>query len=372
MNRYNKKHILFVSTMPPARGCGPPVISYRHLSRLKDWKITILVDSRAMRRVPDLPESWRTIVIPRFCFTLLFSKDRFAKWLSRRLDGRPSVILNGFGTNSILAYHLSKTWNVPLSVMLHDPWEIWVKAWSERHCMRTGGADMILNHTSRVWSNARELADIYNIRNKEKIKILHPIPEENNADFVKWKDSFGTNPVVAFAGSFRLHEVRIFRALARSLRKINGTLLLITTNNNVVKVLLGNLPNVRFRKPSDNASVIRYIKERASSVLVPLCFDLEKHQWRKVGFPAKLTEFTHLGLPVIIMTPEGTPLSNWAKEHKWSGYLNTLDSKRILELLKEIRNKESWIKMAEQSKRAALNEFNPDTIQAQFESELIV
>jgi len=358
--------------MPPARGCGPPVISYRHLSRLKDWKITILADSRAIRKARDLPESWKIIAIPRFCFTLLFSKGRFARWLSLKLDERPSLILNGFGTNSMLAYHLSKIWNVPLSVMLHDPWEIWVKAWSERYCMRAGGVDMILNHTSKVWSNARELADIYNIRDTEKIKILHPIPEGNSDDFVGWKDSFGTNPVVAFAGSFRLHEVRIFRTLARSLRKINGTLLLITTNNNVVKMLLRNLPNVKFREPGDNENVIRYIKERASCVLVPLCFDLDKHKWRKVGFPAKLSEFTHLGLPVIILTPEGTPLSSWAKKRKWYSYLNTLDSKRVLELLKETTNKESWMKMAEQSKRAALNEFNPDAIQAQFESELIV
>lgn len=371
MNKYSQKHILFVSTIPPSSGCGPPVINYRHLKRLKNWKVSVIINKGGVQKAHDLPVSWQVVPISQQYLLSARSRGKLLQQLHQQLK-KPSAIFNYFGANSILAYHLSATWNVPLSIMIHDPLEICTKSWVERYCMGHGWTDTILNHASRIWSFSHELADSYAMHNMEKVKILRLIPEGNIDGFAKWRDNFQKHPVVAFGGSFRLHEVEYFTIIARALQKINGTLLLITTKNYIVKMLMRDFPNVEFRKPDDNVGVINLFKKRASCVLVPLCFDLDRHSWRRFGFPAKLTEFTHLGLPVIILSPDGTPLSNWAKEHKWRGYLNTLNSKRILALLKEITNKESWMKMAEQSKSVALNEFNPDNIQAQFESELVI
>lgn len=368
-----KRHILFVSTLLPSAGCGPPVINYRHLKRLKNWKVSVLADRRTVQKAHNLPKSWQVIPIPYSYRFGPYIRYKLFGLLHRQLKEKPSAILNHFGTNSILAYYLSKEWNVPLSIIMHDRWEIWTKSWIERYYMGKGWDNIILAHASKIWSNAPEVANPNTINEPQKISIMLPIPEGNTNSFPEWKNNFKTNPVVAFAGSFRLHEMRHFKVVAGALQKINGRLILTTTKNHVAKILLKNFSNIEFREPSvDNIDAIRFFSKKVSCILTPLCFNLNRHPWRKAGFPAKLLEFAHVGLPMIVLAPRGTPLSKWAIEHKWHGYLDTLDSKRVLELLMQITNKENWIRMAKQSRNAALNEFNPDAIQAQFESELVV
>jgi len=368
-----KRHILFVSTLLPAMGCGPPALIYRHLSRLQGWKISILVNKKAAQKKHNLPKSWQIIPVSQQYLVNSYIRKRLIKSLYRQLKEKPSAILNHFGTNSILAYCLSKEWNVPLSIIIHDQWEIWTKSWIERYYMGKGWDNIILAHASKIWSNAPEVINLYTINEPKKISIMLQIPEGNTNSFPEWKNNFETNPVVAFAGSFRLHEMRHFKVIAGALQKINGRLILTTTKNHVAKILLKNFSNIEFRKLSiNNVDAIRFFSKKVSCILIPLCFDLNRHPWRKAGFPAKLLEFAHVGLPMIVLAPGDTPLSKWAIEHKWHGYLDTLDSNRVSELLMQITNKVSWIRMAEQSRNAALNEFNPGAIQAQFESELAI
>jgi hypothetical protein len=368
-----KKHILFVSTFLPSPGFGPAVINYRHLKMLKGWKTTIIADKKSVRKKYNLPSEWRIIFISQNYLTAPYFRNRLISFLGREVGEKPSAILNHFGTNSILAYHLSKKWDTPLSVILHDQWEICASAFIEKYYMKKGWAGVILNHASRIWTYSHELASTYRIQHLEKIKIISHPPERSASCFAEWRDDFKEHPVVAFAGSFRFHEACYFRLIAKALAKISGRIVLTTTKNHVVKIILSGLSNVEFREPSvDNVNLVSFLRARASCLLVPWCFELDKLPWRKAGFPAKLAEFVHTGLPTIILAPQGVPVSNWAKAHKWLGYLDTLDRKRILALLRQMTDKEMWTRMAQQSREAALGEFDPEKIQAQFELELAV
>jgi hypothetical protein len=69
-----------------------------------------------------------------------------------------------------------------------------------------------------------------------------------------------------------------------------------------------------------------------------------------------IVEFSHLGLPVLILASPCTTISNWAKARQWLSHISELDNKE----------------MANQTRKVASGEFHPDLIQAQFESELAV
>ncbi|MCM8781786.1 MAG: hypothetical protein NC828_01880 [Candidatus Omnitrophica bacterium] len=45
---------------------------------------------------------------------------------------------------------------------------------------------------------------------------------------------------------------------------------------------------------------------------------------------------------------------------------------KVVGLLRRLTDKETWIKMAQQSKDAAANDFNPELIQKEFEAGLVV
>jgi len=362
-----KRHILFVGTFLPSPGFGSSPIVYRHLKRLKDWQISIIADRGSVRDLEGIPAHWKIIEAPRHGFGFLGpAYERLPE------NERPSHIINYFGINSLSACYLSKKWGVPLLILLQDPWEIWARSWIEWYRMKNGGADIILNHASRIWAVSEALADRYRVRNRQVIRIMRPIPEGNSGGFTEWREEFKKGPTAGFSGSFRLHEINYLRTIAAALEKINGSLIVTTTKNRIAKILLWGHSNVTFEEPSGIEARLASLKARVDCVLVPFCFGGAGNLWRSFTFPSKLIEFAHTGLPVIILAPQGVPVSDWAKEHKWLGYLDTLDAGRISAFFQQVKDKEFWTKMAQQSRDAASGEFDPEKIQAQFESELVV
>jgi len=48
-----KKHILYVSTTLPTPGLGSSVIIYRHLKRLKDWKVGYAPNHKKQKEIAE-------------------------------------------------------------------------------------------------------------------------------------------------------------------------------------------------------------------------------------------------------------------------------------------------------------------------------
>ena len=285
---------------------------------------------------------------------------------------RPSAILTVlWDIYPLLAMRLSKRWKVPLSVIIHDQEELWATSEAEHHLLKQRSLT-ILNQSERIWPVSRELGDNYNLKEKQKIKVLFPIPEKSSQSFVEWKNHFKTHPVVAHAGSLHPFQFPNLQSLASALQKINGTLLLITPDDNLVLAKLRELyPNVKHQKPfAQNRDVIKFLSDNASCILVSYSFEISEQIWAGTSFPSKLVEYSHLGLPILILAPPSTAISNWAKSRQWLSYISQLDEAELLNVLKQLTIPETWLEMAKQTRKVALSEFHPDLIQAQFEAEL--
>lgn len=380
------QHILFASNSPPKQGAGSLIIVDRHLRRLssKNYKISIVAPEQSIVN-EKFPDSWQTIAMPmRRRWWPPYRPEipgllelRFRCWQLEcervLMKERPSAILTVLkGVYSLFAAHLSKTWQIPLSVIVHDQEELWASSdaeyrWIKQHSIT------ILNQAARVWPVSPEIGDAYQVKEPSKLSVLFPIPE-GNYQCVEWKDSFKSSPVIAYAGSFYPGQTSFFSSIASALKKINGTLLLIIPND---KFDLLNLPdtcsNVKYQEPfPQNIDVINFLAENASCILVPYPLDLTKHPWAATCFPSKLVEFSHLGLPLLTVAPPNTAFSNWAKRHNWLSHLSDMNEEELLKLLNQLTEKETWMKMAQQSRYVAAGEFNHNVIQSQFESELAI
>lgn len=378
-----KKHILYISTTLPTLGFGSSVIIYRHLKRLKDWKVSLISFPQELKEVHGIPKEWQIInikekkrwwpplrygvpALTHIRVTLLFKECE-----SHFKKNRPNVVLNHFGKNSLLAYALSKKWNVPLCLILHDRYEAWAKKEIDKH-MTKDMAMKILNHASRIWSVSRELAEFYKIRDSEKINILPPIPQGNSKGFPIWRDDFLKSPVVGFAGSFHSHQLIHFRNIANIFESWGGKIIIVSKKNNEIKESLKDITNIEYFEPFEkNEEVINFLLRNASCILIPDSID-PRAAGSSLSFPSRLVEFSQLGLPMIIISQEGTALSNWAKSHKWIGYLECPDMHSLEDKLRMVASKEGWKNMAAQSRNIALTEFNPDSIQEKFEGGLMV
>ena len=281
-------------------------------------------------------------------------------------------MLNVFGLNSFLAHALSRHWNIPLSLILYDRWEVWVKPWVERCYLRNGWARRILNHASRIWTVSPELASCYKLEKGGRVSILRPIPEGLAQCRVEWRDAF-RQPTIAYAGAFHDHQAAQFRLVAHFLADDQGTLLIVSDRIDRIRQFLGAISNVEYhlRFPS-NAELLRFLQQRASAMLIPWSFgkDLHVRFWDKTNFPSRLVEFSHLGLPIVIVAPSTTVLAKWARARQWKAYLDSPEPDALRSLLGRLRTTAGWQAMAAQSLRVAHAEFDAQEIQARFEREL--
>jgi hypothetical protein len=230
----------------------------------------------------------------------------------------------------------------------------------------------ILDHSGRVWVASRELGDYYRLNDPGKASVLYPIPEGNGSGFSEWREKFRSEPVIGFAGSFHSHQLVQFRNIAQVLSKINGRILIVSKKNDIIKDSLKDLSNIDYHEPfMENKGIINFLKSNASCILIPDSID-PRAAGSGLSFPSRLVEFSHLGLPMIIISPPGTALAKWANRHNWLGYCESIEGSALLERINMLIDKENWEKMAKQSQDAVMGEFNPERIQEQFERELAV
>ncbi|QKQ75871.1 hypothetical protein [Nostoc sp. TCL240-02] len=381
-----QKHILLVSFLPPMPGTGSPIILKRHLSQLElqGWKISIVVPESSLRNTNKFSSSWQIIPLTgrkwwwppvrREISGLLKMRLPLWRWECEQylVKERPSVILTClWDIYPLLALHLSQSWNVPLSVIIHDQEEVWAKSEDER-CRIRQRSLTILNKAARIWPVSSELAKVYNLNNTEKSSVLYPIPEKIDCSFVEWKSNFQSHPVVAHAGSLHPFQFTNFLILAQSLQKINGILLIIASGDNpTLTKLLDICPNVKYHEPFEqNKDVISFLSDNASCILVSYSFSLVEQPWAATSFPSKLVEFSKLGLPILILSPRSTAISKWAERTQWLAHITQLDNAEILNTIVKLTNQESWMQISEQTQKFALDEFNPERIHSQFVSEL--
>lgn len=380
-----QKHILVVSFLPPAPGTGTPVILRRHLQRLesKGWKISIAVPELHLRATDDISTSWQVIplasrrwwwppVRPQIPLSLELRLPLWRLECEQALGNqRPCAILTVlWDIYPLFATHLSKHWNVPLSVIIHDQEELWTSE-AKRHQVQQR-SQRVLKQASRILPVSNELKDAYHLNKTQNVNVLPPIPETFNQQFVVWRDCFQQNPVVAHAGSLHPFQISNFYSLAQSLQKVNGTLLIIAKGDNPTLLeLLKTCPNVKHQEPFEhNRDAIQFLADKASCILVSYAFSLNQQPWATTSFPSKLVEFSHLGLPILILAPSSTAIGRWSIEHHWLSYINQLDESQLLKVLTKLTIKETWIDMANQTRNVALTEFDANLIQSQFESEL--
>ncbi|WP_017654679.1 glycosyltransferase family 1 protein [Fortiea contorta] len=378
-----KNHILYIGGVIPKQSFSGSAILYRHLQRLEDsnWKISV-VSSEQKALNTNFPESWRIIALPDRRLWWPPVREKIPGSLELRLhlwkrecnklfsEDRPSAILTVlWDYYSLLAAAISKSWNIPLSVIVHDDWELFSPV-PNRSLIRKYKQN-ILEQSTRIWPVSARLGETIKLSNPRKQSVLLPIGSERNQNFIDWSDNF-KQPVVAYAGTIYPKFSVTLKRIAKTLEKIKGTLILITSSQNDEPLeSLKECPNIQFQEPlATNDQALDFLAKNASCILVGYPFEQDKEFPWLNSFPSKLIEFANLGMPMLILTPSNTALSDWAVKHDWLCYLNEMDETKLLEVLLQISRKQTWEKMSEQTRFVSRNEFNPNLIHRQFESEI--
>ena len=367
-------------------GAGSAIIILRHLQRLaaNGWKISMVSDWGQSAEICKR-ENWPVFFLPHRKFWWPpFNPDNSLS-LAIRLWLWTGECYNFLGGNkphaactylsafsdllSQVAIRFSHRYDVPLSVIIHDN--------PENFCHSPDEASKVRSYYNRVISDAHhnwfaspQLADIFG-QTESNISVLPPIPEGWKGKS-EWNPAFSERPLLVYAGKLWEVQISLLATVAEETAAAGGRLLLMVKKTPAVEMFCRKHP-VDWKEPFDeNHEALQYLSQCATALLVSYTENSDMMPWIRTSFPSKLVEYSHLGLPILIMAPEDSAVAIWARGKKYPYSITPDDIKGLRNFLESLKMKSKWEQMALLSRQYAKSAFNPETIQKEFESKLTV
>jgi hypothetical protein len=380
--------LLYISNMEPGGPGGGEVMVYRHLHRLvqNGWRVTVSTPNLGKLSLPPghgfelrpLPKRkfWWPPSNPRFPSTQRL-RARLWSWQMRTdpawADPRPDCVLTVlWGHSSLTAVYLARAWRVPLAVWVHDLFrERGLSVREERDGEKL--TRTALRAADRVWTVSEELAAaMAPWCQPGAVRALAAVPDQGSAPPGGWRPRFSAGPVIAHAGAFHTYHVEYLAAVAAAAAQVGGELLVRTpTNNPALAKLRGT--GVRFRHEpafASSAEALRFLSAEANALTIMYPLDPAAYRHPPLGFPSRLIEFSHLGLPILLAAPPGNPLTNWGRRHDWPLLLEQADWNRLDSLVARLGREPEWSALSDRMLAIAASVCDPEKIHRQFLTEL--
>ena len=122
-------------------------------------------------------------------------------------------------------------------------------------------------------------------------------------------------PVFAFAGTINSSGyVRLLQQLAEQLARHGGTLLIFGPLTPAQAAGAGlTAPNIRLAGLLPSGELLERLRADADVLFVPMSFAAEDRSNMRMSFPSKLTDYTAVGLPLLICGPADCSAVRWAQ-----------------------------------------------------------
>lgn len=246
---------------------------------------------------------------------------RTAKLIDTIKAFKPEAILTvAHGFSWLTAAALAKRYKLPLHLIVHDDWPKEnhlpprLKAWGERKFV-----DVYRRASSRLCVSSY-MAQEYEKRYGVKGGVLLPCRAEGGFDFDSSLDELkktNDSPVVGYFGSISSGGyARALSTLAEVLEESKGTLIIYSSlEDSIIESLGLKRPNIVVRKYVPLEQLFASLRKEVDALFVPMSFIPEDRSNMELSFPSKLTDYTALGLPIIIWGPRYCSAVRWATEN---------------------------------------------------------
>ena len=254
--------------------------------------------------------------------------DTYAAWLTRRAParlGRLAQQLGAFAPEAVLTVVHGYSWltaaafaereHLPLHLIIHDDWPRVVPpnltATTDR-----GLARVYRQAVSRLCTSPF-MAQEYRRRYGVDGEVLYPSRAGGAPAFRGVPARVGqplARPTIVFAGTINSPGyVDLLRTVADGVQSVGGRLLIfgpLTRQQAVAAGLHG--PTVEIGGLLSSEMLMQRLREEADVLLVPMSFAEEDAVNMQMGFPSKLTDYTAVGLPMLVVGPAYCSVVKWA------------------------------------------------------------
>jgi glycosyltransferase involved in cell wall biosynthesis len=228
------------------------------------------------------------------------------------------TVVHGYSWNS--AVRFARKFNLPYHLIIHDDWDKTFNAADILMPMlhRRFG-DTYRNAASRLCVSPY-MADHYRRQYGVSGDVLYPSRAAGVVGFdtpSQRVNEVGSTFTIAFAGSINSPGcVAALRSVAQALEPINGRLAIFGPISDLGAQRAGLVgANVQLKGLVSSDELIKTCREEVDALVVPMSFDPKDRANMTLSFPSKLTDYTAIGLPIIIFGPPYCSAVNWAVEH---------------------------------------------------------
>ena len=258
---------------------------------------------------------------------------RFHKWVSayytlsascrarsipRLIDGfqADAVLTVAHGYGWLTAAQYAKQRELPLHLIVHDDWPRLETNSLISKRLEVAFGSIYRRAASRLCVSPF-MCEEYRRRYASDGVVLYPSRAPDCPDFYAPPERLGRNDqpfTVAFGGTINYPGyVRALTALAKVLEKIGGSLLIfgpltrsVARENGLAR------PNIILRGLVSSGELMQKLRDEADALFVPMSFDSADRANMEISFPSKLTDYTSVGLPLLIHGPAYCSAVRWA------------------------------------------------------------
>ena len=269
----------------------------------------------------------------------------YSLWLSLRATVRAEAalpLIGGFKPDAVLTVAHGYSWvtaaefarrhRLPLHLIVHDDWprvRSLPQAFADRvdrqfrHVYRTSASRLCVSPF---------MAEEYLRRYGVSGQVLYPSRAQDAQIFSDPPDRLRENRgelVVAFAGTINTPDYcRLMRTLADCLEAQNGRLMIFgpTTADQAAAAGLAR-PNIQLCGLLTSGQLLERLRAEVDVLFVPMSFAAADRANMEISFPSKLTDYTAVGLPLLIYGPEYCSAVRWASDNP--GVAEVVDAEDI-------------------------------------------
>lgn len=321
--------LLYLGDVPIEASYHGSALVYRLLQHYPPARLRIiegnLFPSRIDRRLPGV--RYQTLNVGRS--RLLNS--RLHQWYSSRLAARAAArtrqvaaLLDGFAPEAVLtvahgyswvsAAHLAAERGVPLHLICHDDWPAVVPSALKDRADRELG-EAYRQAVSRLCTSPFMVSE-YQRRYGVTGTVLYPSRGPDAPVFSGPPERLrrvDAAPTFAFAGTINSPGyARLLRHLADGLDAHQGQLLIFgpVTSEQAASAGLDH-PRIRICGLLPSGELMTRLRNEADVLFVPMSFAPEDRINMQMGFPSKLTDYTAIGLPMLVCAPPYSSVVQW-------------------------------------------------------------
>lgn len=251
---------------------------------------------------------------------------------------KPEAILTvAHGFSWLTAAEIARCYQLPLHLIIHDdllsymPGLSFLKTQAEKQFAK------VYRQAKSRFCVSPYMEEHYRHKYSVKGSVLYP---SRAADVI----SFDTPPsksvdrplTFAYAGSINTPgQAKTLVTLSSVIEKIKGKLIIYSAlDPQAIKNLSLNKFNIEVRSLISYKQLINNLRKEADVLFAPMDFDVKNKTNMELCFPSKLTDYTIVGLPLLIWGAKYCSAVKWAKDNP--GVAEVVDKENESALLKAV------------------------------------